>query len=524
MFVHAASQSVLLKVPDPLMIRDLLPKSRLIDHADYNIAFQHTLAATKVMRNIGFDVPAPILSQYHFPGKYTPYEHQKKMAEFCTIHRRCYNLSEPGTCKTAATLWAADYLMNAGLVRKVLICCPLSVVETTWMHDLFDTLMHRKGVIVHGTKKVAALGHDVDFYVMNHDGVKNGEIAKIIRTNPDIDLVVVDEGDEFRNAGTEKYKSLAKVIRPDMRLWWLTGTPCPNAPTDAWAQARIVSPERVPQFFGSFKRMTMTQVSTFKWVAKPEAFKIAFDAMQPAIRFKKSECLDLPPVVTLNRQAEMTKEQRSKFEEMRKTMATEISNARSTGVPITAVNAADKLTKLRQILCGSVKDPETDTYFDLPHGPRLAVTLECIQSASAKVYIVVPFKGIIKTLARELGKHYTVGVLNGDISARARAETIRQFKTTPNPHILLCHPKVTSHGLNFTEADTLILYAPIYSNSQFQQIIERFNRPGQTRKMTIYRIAAHPIEWEIYKQVDNKGITQDNILRLYNQAVSPDEQ
>jgi hypothetical protein len=33
--------------------------------------------------------------------------------------------------------------------------------------------------------------------------------------------------------------------------------------------------------------------------------------------------------------------------------------------------------------------------------------------------------------------------------------------------------------------------------------------------MTIVRIAAHPVEWEIYKIVDSKKLTQDSILSLY---------
>ena len=129
----------------------------------------------------------------------------------------------------------------------------------------------------------------------------------------------------------------------------------------------------------------------------------------------------------------------------------------------------------------------------------------------------MPFKGIIETLAKELREDYTVGVLNGDVTIRARNEIIEDFKYTAEPHILLCHPKVMSHGLNLTEADTLIFYAPIYSNDEYQQVTERFNRKGQTRKMTIVRIAAHPIEWQIYKVIDDRKLSQDTILDLYHQ-------
>jgi hypothetical protein len=75
-----------------------------------------------------------------------------------------------------------------------------------------------------------------------------------------------------------------------------------------------------------------------------------------------------------------------------------------------------------------------------------------------------------------------------------------------------------AHGLNLTEADMLISYAPIYSNDEWQQVMERFNRAGQTRKMTIVRMAAHPLEWAIYKMLDNRQQGQNSILDLYKQV------
>jgi SNF2 family DNA or RNA helicase len=512
MLVHPPSQSVLLNVVDPLAVRDLLPKSRIVEHPDYNVVVKHTLESTKVLKNIGVDIPSPIRTNYNWPGKYKPFDHQLVMAEFLTMHRRAFNLSEMGTGKTAATLWAADWLMQTKRVRRALILSPLSTVDRVWKSDIFDVLMHRVASVVHGTKehREKALAVPADFYILNHDGVTISWLAEALHRRPDIDLVVVDEGSMFRNHDTKKYKSLAKLLRPDQRLWWITGTPCPNAPTDAWAQARLVNPTKVPTFFGSFKRQTMTQVTAFKWVARPDAYNMAYAAMQPAVRFKKSECLDLPPVMYEDRQCTITKEQRAAFESMRNVMIAEAKSHQ-----ITAVNAADKINKLRQILCGAVKDPTTGDYVTLPHGPRTDVLLECIQQASAKVLVVVPFKGIIQALYDEVKQHYSVAVLNGDVSPRVRDRIIHEFKTADDPHVLLCHPKVMAHGLNLTEADTLVFYAPIYSNDEFQQVTERFNRAGQTRKMTVVKMAAHPMEWEIYQMVDGKKVTQDNILKLY---------
>lgn len=512
MLIHPPTRSLLFRAPDPLSIRDVIPTSKLIPHDDFNIAVKHTVSTARVLRNLGIDAPSPILSSYDWPGKYKPFDHQKVMAEFLTMNRRAFNLSEMGVGKSAAALWAADYLMKAGVVQRALVLSPLSTLDRVWRSDIFDVLMHRVASVVHGSreKRRDALAVKADFYILNHDGVAITEIAEHINRREDINLVIVDEASMFRNHDTRKFKALKKMVRPDMWLWLLTGTPCPNAPTDAWALAQLISPNRVPQFFGTFKRQTMMQVTPFKWVPRTDAYVKAFEAMQPAVRFKKADCLDLPPVTYQDRQADMTKEQRAAFEQMRVEMVAEAKDK-----SISAVNAADKINKLRQILCGVVKDPASGDYIELPHSGRAQVLLDTIAEASAKVLIVVPFKGIIQALEREIKKHYSVAVLNGDVSPGVRDKIIRAFKETPDPHVLLCHPKVMAHGLNLTEADMLIFYAPIYSNDEFQQVVERFNRTGQTRKMTVVKIAAHPIEWEIYKIIDSRTVTQNSILDLY---------
>lgn len=517
MYYDAKTKSLVLSVDDPLAVRELIPRSRILDHPQFNMAVQYTDTSARLLRNLGIPIPAPIQLTYDWPGKYTPWSHQREMSEVMTRYQRVFNLSDMGTGKSAATLWAADYLMRTKVIKKALIISPLSTLERVWMHDVFDILMHRSAVVVHGTReqRLDALKHDVDFYILNHDGLSIPPVAEAIRRHPDIGLVVIDEASKFRNHDTRKYKALVKMLRPDMRLWLLTATPCPNNPTDAWALARLVSPQRVPQFFGAFKRQTMAQVSTFKWVAKPDAYVHAFNAMQPAVRFEKSQCLDLPPVTYKERQAGLTAEQREAYEAMRKTMQIEAKETQ-----ITAVNAADRLTKLRQILCGAVKDPATDAYVVLPHEPRLNALLDVIAEAKAKVIVVVPFKGILQSLATEVGAHYSVAVMNGDVSINQRNRIITAFKSGPEPRVLLCHPEVMSHGLNLTEADVTVFYAPIYSNDQFQQVTERMNRAGQVNKMTVVKIGAMPLEWEIYRSLDGSQKQQTSTLDLYKMALA----
>lgn len=517
MILIPEKHTVLLKHRNPESILSLIPRSRLLSPEvsaqanGHNLAVYHGIEETKLLKNIGADIPAPMLSYYKWPGRFTPFDHQKTTAAFLSQHYRAFCLNTMGLGKSASALWAADYLMHEKVVKRVLIVSPLSTLERVWRNEVFQVLMHRTAVVLHGSRqrRLELLDTQWEFAVINFDGLKI--IADEVAKRKDINLIIVDEASNgYRNASTSRYKTFKKMLQPWMRLWLMTGTPCPNAPTDAWAMAKLVNPGGVPEYFGSFQRLTMNQVTQFKWAPKVEGYKIAYDAMQPGIRFRKEDCLDLPPMTWQKRDCNLSTEQKDMYKQMHTLMETEAKTN-----TITAVNAADKINKLRQILCGSVKDTETGEYITLDFKPRLELLLECIEEAGAKVIVIVPFKGITYALEKEVSKHYSCAVLNGDVSVKKRNEIIGAFKESPDPHVLLCHPKVMSHGLTLTEADTMIFYAPIYSNDEAGQVVERINRPGQTRNMTIIQIGAVNLEWNIYNLVESRKQGQESILSLY---------
>ena len=523
MIAHTPSRSLLLKL-GPISYKqlcDVFPHhTKSLEYEGHNLAVPHNLEVVKVLRNMGIKAPSPIRYYYDWPRPArfeTVFDHQYATSDFLTMHKRCFVLNEQGTAKTSATLWAIDYLMTLGKVKRVLIVAKLSTLDQVWMNEIFDVCMHRTALVLHkpsADKRRELLSREVDFYIINHDGLKI--LSKELIKRLDIDLVVVDEASAYRNAQTDQYKVLEQVAR-NKKLWLLTGTPCPNAPTDAWALARLVDKSRVPDYFSQFKKLTMNQVSTYKWVPKPGSHQIAFDAMQPAIRFKKSECLTLPPITYSNRACELSAEQKAAYTAMKNNLVAEAGS-----MQISAVNAADKVSKLRQILCGAVKDTATGQYIMLDHGPRLKVLLEGIEESSAKVLIIVPFKGIVSVLKNEVqawhdhrGDGRRVEIVNGDVSKRDRDRIFEDFRDDDNLTELVCHPKVMAHGLNLTQADMVILYAPIYSNEETLQVLDRINRPGQKRKMSILRIVANALEQGIYAMVAGRAETQENILSLY---------
>jgi hypothetical protein len=265
---------------------------------------------------------------------------------FLLFRRNGCVFASGNTGKTLSVLWALDYLIGAGIIRKVLIVSPLSTLERVWGDEIFRNFPNLNAVVLYGSadKRRKLLALDADIYIVNHDGVK--VLHKELAERTDIDVVVVDELAEYRNASTDRWKVLHAVTKDRPWVWGLTGSPMPKAPTDVWSQCRLLSPDRVPKYFGRFRDMVMRQVTTYKWEPRPEFKRIVYDAMQPAIIFTREECLDLPPCTFSTRTVQLSPEQNVAYRDMLTKLKSEFE-----GGQISAVNDAVKAMKLVQIAC-----------------------------------------------------------------------------------------------------------------------------------------------------------------------------
>jgi SNF2 family DNA or RNA helicase len=252
-------------------------------------------------------------------------------------------------------------------------------------------------------------------------------------------------------------------------------------------------------------------VSQFKWVPREGSTKMMFDALQPAIRFDKKDCLDLPPVTYSDRQTELSDTQKSYYQMMKKQLVIYAQQHQ-----ITAVNAAILSGKLLQICCGAVKTDNGD-YLDVDLRPRLAVLDEIIDESSAKVLIFVPYTGALRAVSAHLGKRSVQ--VDGSTSMRQRGELFQQFKTDPFITCMVAHPKVAAHGLNFTEADTIVWWSPVHSLDIYDQANERMARPGQTRHTSIIHLGGCPLEWAAFRVLRTRGASQDEFLELFKQEL-----
>jgi superfamily II DNA or RNA helicase len=297
-------------------------------------------------------------------------------------------------------------------------------------------------------------------------------------------------------------------------MWMLTGTPAAQSPVDAFGLAKLINPTGTPKFYGQFRDQVMYKVGTYRWIPKPQAQAVVHTVLQPAIRFEKDQCLDLPDVTFVERDAPLTAQQMKYYKLLKKQML-----IHADGEQVTSVNAATNINKLLQISGGAVyTDTKEVIQFDVSN--RLRVIEEVINEASHKVLVFVPFTHTIELLNKHLTEAgITCGIINGQVPINKRHDIIQDFQSTENTRVLIIQPQAASHGLTLTAANVIVWYAPVTSVETYLQANARINRPGQKNPMTIVHIKGSEVEARLYKMLQSNIDSHTKIIDLYRQEI-----
>jgi SNF2 family DNA or RNA helicase len=500
------NKALLFRADNPRQITAAIPKSH--DLGDNKVVVNWGVDEALALRSLNIKAPSPIEGRYDWPGG-TPFSHQKDTSAFLTLHKKAFCFNEQGTGKTASAIWASDFLIKQGRAKRVLVICPLSIMDSAWRADLFKFAMHRTADIAYGApekRRKIILGSS-EYVIINYDGV---EIVKDAIEEAGFDIVVVDEATHYKNAQTRRWKVLNSILKPNTWLWMMTGTPAAQSPLDAYGLAKLVNPAGVPRFFGSFRDQVMFKISQFKWHPKENATDTVFRALQPAIRFAKKECLDLPEMVYTKRAVELTPQQKKYYKEVRDRMMMEAA-----GEQVTAINAAVNMNKLLQISAGAVyTDNGESLSFDISN--RYKVLMEVINESSHKILVFVPFRHAISILSDKLKSDgITNEVIQGDVPASKRTDIFKAFQEQPNPRVLIIQPAAASHGVTLTAANTVVWWGPVSSLETYAQANARVHRPGQKNNCTVVQLQGSPVERRVYTMLDNRIDVHTKIVELY---------
>ena len=509
-------KALVLKTRRPELVTGAIKNCKRVGEANglVELAVKWEYEEASALAELGAkEVPSPMLRDYEWTGKLTPFDHQKETASFLSLYKKAFCFNEAGTGKTASVIWAVDYLMELGLIKRVLVVCPLSIMKSAWQEDLFKFAMHRSCSVAHGSgaRREKIINAGSEFVIINFDGVA---VVKDTILKADFDLIVVDEANAYKNSQTSRWKTMRDLCKKIDRLWMLTGTPAAQSPLDAYGLAKLVSPHRVPKYYTPYRDAVMYKVSQHIWRPKPNADKVVHKVLQPAIRFEKDQCLDLPEVLAVDREAPLTPQQEKYYKLLKKQMTMQAA-----GEQITSVNAATNLNKLLQISGGAVySDDREVVQFDVKN--RLNVVLEVINEAPHKVLVFVPFTHTIDLLKDFLDKNKVPAeIISGKVTLNNRSKIFQDFQTKPDPQVLIIQPQAASHGLTLTAADTIIWYAPVTSVETYLQANARIDRPGQKHSMTIVHIQGSEVEARIYTMLKSKVLNHNKIVELYRKEI-----
>jgi SNF2 family DNA or RNA helicase len=425
---------------------------------------------------------------------------------------RAYVLSEIGTGKTLSAIFAAEYLRQMGEVKRACVIAPLSTLTLVWEHELFLACPRAITHLLYGTKakRRELLRQDADWYVINHHGLPL-ILDDLIKRK--FDLVIIDELAVFRKQRTQLWKAANALIQSGVKyVWGMTGAPRPKAPTDAWAQIRLLTPEKTSRTFTRFRDSTMQQITQFKWVERMGANDIVFGQMQPSVRFALDDVHELPELIYRDVSIPLEPEAQRAY----KMMCDKLFMMSKAG-EITAANEGVLQSKLLQVACGFIY---TDTHqvYNLPNKPRLDMLADICAAATKKVIIFSPFVHSLAMIATYLrGCGEIVDTVHGGTPKGKRDEIFQAFQSSPIPHVLVAHPQCMAHGLTLTSANTIVWFTATNNPETYQQANGRIRRPGQTSKTQIIHLTGTPIERLAYSRLKSRTRMQGLLLELFRE-------
>lgn len=457
-----------------------------------------------------------MIPDYTWPMKnpeFSPFKHQVKTTEHMLANPRCFVLNDMGTGKTLAALWAADYLLTQGSIKRVLVVGPLTTLKSVWANEIKTNLPHIKYAVAHGKKpqdRFDAVNSSAKIVITNHDSVKSYEQLLL---SGGFDLMIIDELTAFKTVSTKRWKSAKKIADKCKGVWGMTAEPTPNTPVEAFGQAKLVNDKNpfLPKYLTKFRDMVEIKIGMFNTIPKDDADKTVHKCLQPSIRFKLDDCVDIPDCQHLEMQIPLTPVQQAAYKSMYKDLCVEYSTG-----SITSSNAAVKFTKLLQIANGWVKNDDGGIT-ELSPENRLQAAWEIFENThKTKLVIAAGYSASIQGLYNFfLEKGVKVEVIQGATKQDDRAKYIDRFQNG-DLQVLVIQPQAASHGITLTSASTLLWYGLVPSGEVYNQMNGRISRIGQKKKQSIIHFISSKAEARILKLLKNKANMSREILSLFD--------
>lgn len=458
------------------------------------------------------------------------FKHQQEAIEFAVRNRgSCALFHDPGLGKTRTGLEIFKHFRQQNPKLRLLVVCPLSLVNSAWGEDIKRFTEFSHGYI----KEIK--GALPDIVIVNYEAFISRKylpvIERLIIGNQF--MCVLDESSRLKNHKSVTTKTILAMAEYFRFRVIASGTPMPNSEAELWGQISFVQPYLLPKSFYAFRntyfylerngeimttgryvsREQMREIlsSGWKYVISAENRRRLMNEINPVCHWvKKSEALDLPEKVDQIREVTLSAKEAKAYQEMRDLLVTEIE-----GEEISAQIVLTKLMKLRQATSGFFYG-EDGKVVEVDKSSKLKELEEIVEElGNQPVIIWVQFHHEINVIYGLLSEKYgpsQIATLYSETNDKEAS--IKRFQNG-EARFLIAHPKSAAHGLTFVNCKTMIFYSMDYSYESHAQARDRIHRIGQKNNcLYIYMIATDTIDEQLLLVLQKKKGLQDAVYAI----------
>lgn len=453
---------------------------------------------------------------------------------------------------------AVDLVCSDPTAKRVLILCPKNVVGV-WPKQFrlhadrpVDVIAPQRGpkggkslTIAKRTEQIVAAvnRHDVRDYesdgpdahaplvvAVNYESAWREPLSTFL-LEQSWDLVLLDESHRIKSPGGRASMFVATLRTRARRRLALTGTPMPNGPLDIYAQYRFLDPGIFGTSFTRFKRRyaILRKLPTGVEIVDTDAagrklyqnqdelhtkmFSIAYRIADEEL----DAALGLEEPIHETRECDLGPQARRIYDELEADTFADLGD----GDSISVDNKLTEMLRLQQLTSGHVVvdetyDEETGqtserevVEVDREKADLLADVIEDLPT-NEPIVVVCRFLPDLDHVARVCeaqGRRY------GELSGRRRDGLTEDATMSDEIDVIGVQIQAGGVGIDLTRAHYCVFYSVGFSLGDYDQILKRTHRPGQTHRVSYYHlVASQTIDETVYRALSEKRDVVEYVL------------
>jgi SNF2 family DNA or RNA helicase len=462
--------------------------------------------------------------KFDYKFKTKPYAHQKSALEKSWHKDEFAYFMEMGTGKSKVLVDNVAMLYNKGAIDAALIIAPKGVYRNWYSQEIPNHLpshIENKTVLWTATtsktkdkeyQQLFKVDYDLHILVMNVEAfsTKKGLEFATKFLNCHKTLMAIDESTTIKTPTAKRTKAICAIGKLAKYRRILTGSPVTKSPLDLYTQCEFLNENLLgfTSYYTFRNRYAVMKQANFggrrvQLVGGYQRLEELSKILKPfSDRVLKENCLDLPEKTYVERQVELTDEQKKTYETMKSAALASLK-----GKMATAPHVLTQLMRLHQITCGHLKNDD-DTITEIKNN-RINSLLELLEETEGKVIIwanyVYDIKQIVSAISKKYGEDSIVQYY-GAVPAETRQKNIVKFQDPESPvKFFVGNPQTGGYGITLTAANNVVYYSNGYDLEKRLQSEDRAHRIGQKKAVTyIDLITPKTVDEKIRKALRKK--------------------